>query len=58
LHITLGVSDVAVIPKAFGTLTFGKGTKLWLLAKECLNAFTRHIAYIMFSAVYLHFSFF
>jgi hypothetical protein len=40
---TLGVGDVAVIPKAFGTLTLGKSTKVWLITKVCFDAFTRHI---------------
>jgi hypothetical protein len=39
----IGEGDVAVNL----SLTLGKITKLWLITKVCLNAFTRHIAYIM-----------
>jgi len=47
LVITLGVGDVAVKL----SLTLGKSTNLWLNTKVGLDAFTCHIAYIMFSAV-------
>jgi hypothetical protein len=43
LLLTIIVGDVAVIPKAFGTLTLGKSTKLWFITKVCLDAFARHI---------------
>jgi hypothetical protein len=37
--LTIIVGDVAV---KF-SLTFGKITKVWLITKACLNAFTHHI---------------
>jgi hypothetical protein len=43
----LSVGDVAV---EF-SMTLGKSTKAWLITKVCLDAFTRHIAYIMLAPI-------